>query len=100
MTKKNYRTMQGRDIDMEALRARNELVIAVSNESVNARGDHIKGGKIVKPRDHVVAEYYENNPNAVPKQAPVTPPPATTTNPAPVKKSRTVTRATDNKIND
>ena len=44
--------MQGKPIDFDALRAKNEKTIAVGNAGVNARGDQIgAGGKIVKKRD-------------------------------------------------
>lgn len=38
---KIYRTAQGQQLDMAALRAKNEKVRAVGNMSVNARGDVI-----------------------------------------------------------
>jgi hypothetical protein len=61
--------MQGKPVDMETLRTRNETTIAVGNELMNARGDKLgPGGKIIKKRNEVVAEYYDSNPNAVPKQ--------------------------------
>ena len=60
-----YKTMQGREIDMDKLAMKNELVPAVGNMKVNARGDQIgTGGKIVKKREDIVAEYYETNPKA------------------------------------
>jgi hypothetical protein len=63
--------MQGREVDMEKLMRQNELMPAVGNMRVNARGDELgPGGKIVKKREDVVAEYYEHNPNAVLKQQP------------------------------
>ena len=34
-----YKTMQGKQIDMDLLRQRNELTPAVGNAKVNARGD-------------------------------------------------------------
>lgn len=62
-----YRTMQGKEIDMEKLMRQNELMPAVGNMRVNARGDELgPGGQIVRKREEVVAEYYEANPNAVP----------------------------------
>lgn len=62
-----HRTMQGRDIDMEKLARANELMPAVGNMRVNARGDELgPGGQIIKKREDVVAEYYEDNPNARP----------------------------------
>ncbi len=64
---KTYRTMQGRQIDMEKLRAQNELMPAVGNMKVNARGDEIgPGGKILRTREQIMGEYYEANPNATP----------------------------------
>ena len=64
---RTYRTMQGRTIDMDKLRAQNELTPAVGNMKVNARGDEIgQGGKIVRTREQVMSTYYENNPKATP----------------------------------
>ena len=60
--RKQYRTMQGKDIDMDLLRQRNELTPAVGNVRVNARGDEIgPGGKIIKKREEVLRDYYEDN---------------------------------------
>lgn len=60
-----HRTMQGREIDIEKLMAQNELVPAIGNMKVNARGDELgPGGQIVRKREEIVAEYYENNPKA------------------------------------
>ena len=57
--KKTYKTMQGKPIDMDLLRKRNELTPAVGNAKVNARGDELgPGGKIVKKREEVLADYY------------------------------------------
>ena len=57
--------MQGKIIDMDKLMQRNELTPAVGNAKMNARGDKLgPGGKIIKTREEVVAEYYENNPKA------------------------------------
>jgi hypothetical protein len=56
------KTMQGRSIDMDQLLAKNELMPAVGNVSMNARGDELgPGGKIVKKREDQVSAYYENN---------------------------------------
>jgi hypothetical protein len=63
--------MQGKEIDMEKLVRQNELMPAVGNMHVNARGDELgPGGKIVRRREDVVAEYYENNPQAAPQFKP------------------------------
>jgi hypothetical protein len=61
-----YRTMQGKEIDLDKLRMRNEMTVAVGNSRVNARGDELgPGGKIIKKREEIMNEYYSNNPNAV-----------------------------------
>jgi hypothetical protein len=61
--RQTYRTMQGREIDIDKLRNRNETVLAVGNARVNARGDEIgPGGKIIRKREDVMAEYYTGRP--------------------------------------
>ena len=66
MNKRVYRSMQGKVVDMELLTQKNELAPAVGNVRVNARGDELgAGGQIIRKREDVMAEYYENNPNAV-----------------------------------
>jgi len=61
-----YRSMQGKEIDLDKLRMRNEMTVAVGNARVNARGDELgPGGKIIKKREEVMNEYYSSNPNAV-----------------------------------
>ena len=58
--KRMYRTMQGRMVDIEKLRAANESVRAVGNMNVNARGDVLgKGGAVVQPKANVIQKYYE-----------------------------------------
>jgi len=60
-----YRTMQGKEIDLEKLARQNELMPAIGNMKVNARGDELgPGGQIIRRREDIVAEYYEDNPNA------------------------------------
>lgn len=61
--RKQYRTMQGKAIDMDMLRQKNELTPAVGNARVNARGDELgPGGQIIKKREDVLKQYYEENP--------------------------------------
>ena len=61
------RTMQGQVIDMEKLSSQNELMPAVGNMKVNARGDELgPGGQIIRKREDIVAAYYEDNPAAQP----------------------------------
>lgn len=58
--RKTYKTMQGKMVDMDLLRQRNELIPAVGNIKVNARGDELgKGGKIVRSREQVLKDYYD-----------------------------------------
>jgi hypothetical protein len=64
---RTYRTMNGRQVDMDKLRSQNELTPAVGNMKVNARGDELgRGGKIVRTREQIVSSYYESNPKATP----------------------------------
>lgn len=61
---KVYRTAQGRHLDMETIRLQNELVPALGNMRVNARGDQLgPGGKIIKTREMIMDEYYNTRPN-------------------------------------
>lgn len=84
--KRLYRTMQGRMIDIDKLRASNETVPAVGNMNVNARGDVIgAGGKIVKPKDQVIKEYYET-PKGAAQDTPIKKPPITKSQPIPQPK--------------
>lgn len=65
---RTYKTMQGKEVDMEKLMSQNELMPAIGNVRVNARGDELgPGGKIVRKREEVLADYYENNPKAIPE---------------------------------
>jgi hypothetical protein len=70
--RKQYKTMQGKAIDMDLLRQKNELTPAVGNARVNARGDEIgPGGKIVKKREDVLRDFYDDNIQPVPDDAPI-----------------------------
>ena len=67
--RRTYKTMQGKNVDMDLLRKRNELTQAVGNAKVNARGDELgAGGKIIKKREEVLADYYRDNPTKVPSR--------------------------------
>ena len=58
--RKTYKTLQGRQVDMDMLRQKNELTPAVGNVKVNARGDELgPGGKIVRKREQVLKDYYD-----------------------------------------
>ena len=73
------RTAQGKSVDIDSIRMTNEETIAIGNMKTNARGDELgPGGKIIRKREDVMAEYYEDNPKAQPSQrqvTEVTPPP-------------------------
>jgi hypothetical protein len=61
MTKRIYKTMQGKEIDMDVLISRNEMTPAVGNGKLNARGDELgPGGKIIRTKEEIVNDYYQN----------------------------------------
>ena len=69
--RKQHVSMQGKAIDMDLLRQKNELTPAVGNVRVNARGDELgPGGKIIRKREEVMADYYRDHPDAVPDDIP------------------------------
>ena len=83
--KRMYRTMQGKMVDIEKLRAANESIRAVGNMNVNARGDVLdRSGSVVQNKAEVMREYYEQprgaasdvplkaKPSILPKSAPKT----------------------------
>lgn len=56
-----YRSMQGKEVDMDALAARNETMPAVGNVRMNARGDELgPGGVVVRKREDIVNDHYKN----------------------------------------
>jgi hypothetical protein len=56
---KTYTSVRGKEVDMEKLALKNELIPAVGNMKVNARGDEIgPGGKIVRTREQILADHY------------------------------------------
>lgn len=57
-----YRTARGQTVDMAALASKNDKARAVSNMTVNARGDTIDStGKIVQPVARNVTNAYRNS---------------------------------------
>ena len=63
---RTYTSMRGKEVDMEKMSLRFEKTPAVGNMKDNARGDEIgEGGKIVRTREQVLADYYAQNPNAL-----------------------------------
>jgi len=68
--RKVYKTMQGKTVDMDLLRQRNELTPAVGNAKVNARGDELgAGGKIVRKKEEILKDYYAAGRGVVEEQA-------------------------------
>jgi len=81
-----YKTAKGRPIDMGKLMGQNELLPAVGNAKVNARGDKLgPNGKIIQKREERYAE------TGVPNQVnvPVAPAVTNTVKAAPAKKDIT-----------
>ena len=59
---RTYRTAMGKAINLDAIIASNENAIAVGNMKTNARGDELgQGGRVVKTKEQVMAEYYALN---------------------------------------
>lgn len=91
--------MQGKVIDLEKLSAKHELTPAIGNARVNARGDELgPGGKIIRKREDVIADYYANNPNAVREESArkiVNTRPVQEPQPAPEPKKTTSKKNTD-----
>ena len=57
--RKTYRTMQGKELDLDKLRMKNEMTLAVGNVRMNARGDELgAGGKIVRKREDIMNDYH------------------------------------------
>ena len=58
--RKVYRSMQGKQVDMETLAARNETMPAVGNVRMNARGDELgPGGVVARKREDIVNDHYK-----------------------------------------
>lgn len=63
-------SMRGVTVDMARYLAQNEDAVAIGNGMMNARGDLIgPGGRIVKKREEIAADYHRVNPRAVRKVA-------------------------------
>lgn len=85
MTRKTYRTAQGKIVDLGALQLQNESVRAVGNMSVNARGDLVDGwNKPIDSRNKQVSRQYNRQTTNV-ADAPVT---SSTPKPPKVKKTK------------
>jgi hypothetical protein len=59
--KKVHTSANGKIVDMDLLRQKNELTPAVGNARVNARGDELgPGGKIIRKREDILADFYKS----------------------------------------
>ena len=71
MTKKVYRTAQGRIVDFGALEVQNEHVRAVGNMNVNARGDKLDAnGNVISTRSQQVNRNLDRTTNTAPGPIP------------------------------
>jgi protein involved in temperature-dependent protein secretion len=71
MTKKIYRTAQGRIVDFGALEVQNEHVRAVGNMNVNARGDKLDSdGRVISTRAQQVNRNLSRTTNTAPGPIP------------------------------
>jgi hypothetical protein len=60
--RKVHRTMQGKEIDLDKLRIRNETTLAVGNAKMNARGDELgPNGQIIRKREEASTEYHTDS---------------------------------------
>jgi len=72
MTRRIYKTAQGKTVDIGALQLRNENVRAVGNQKVNARGDLIDSNNrpIVTRNEQVARQYRRQTTNAMDSRVP------------------------------
>ena len=96
--KRMYRTMQGRMVDIEKLRAANENVQAVGNMNVNARGDILgPGGQIATKKETIIKKYYEQ-PKGMVDDTPARAKPAPAPRTPPKQNIQTITPVTKTEI--
>jgi len=71
MTKKIYRTAQGKIVDLGALEVQNQHVRAVGNMNVNARGDKLDAnGNVISTRAQQVNRNLDRTTNTAPGPIP------------------------------
>jgi hypothetical protein len=60
MSREVYRSANGKQVDMGALRLKNEKTRAVGNMKVNARGDEInERGQVIRKKTEQVSNQYQ-----------------------------------------
>lgn len=65
MTEQVYKSAKGKMVDMARLALENESSVAVGNMKSNARGDLLENGKVVKSREELLQDYYNQNPRNI-----------------------------------
>lgn len=89
MTKKIYRTAQGKMVDLGALQLRNENVRAVGNMSVNARGDLVDGwNRPIETKNNNIKKSYDRQISNVSHESVTKDPVRTSTKKPRVKESK------------
>ena len=69
MTKEVYKSANGKQVDMGALRLKNEKVRAVGNMKVNARGDEINDlNQVIRKKPEQVNSQYNHQTQPVVKK--------------------------------
>lgn len=64
MSKDIYKSSQGKNVDMGALRLKNEQVRAVGNMKVNARGDQVNDvNSVISKKTEQVTKHYQRQTN-------------------------------------
>lgn len=62
MTSQVYKTAQGKNVDMGALRLQNENVRAVGNMNINARGDILDDqNQIIATKNQQLSQHYKQD---------------------------------------
>jgi hypothetical protein len=65
MTEQVYKSAKGKTVDMSRLSLIHENMPAVGNAGFTARGDQLAGGIVVKTREELLQEYYNQNPRNI-----------------------------------
>jgi hypothetical protein len=99
MTRKVYRTAQGKMVDLGALQLQNEQVRAVGNMKVNARGDLVDSqDRSIDSRNQQVARQYKKQVSNVKDQSVIKKAPETKSILAPAASQNTESVKTDSPV--
>lgn len=101
MTKRVYRTAQGKIVDLGALQLQNENVRAVGNMAVNARGDLIDGwNRPIESRTKQVGRQYDKQTTNVSDEEVTTKPQSRATAPKTAKSAKSEVPPTPEDFDD